>query len=191
MPSDVLDVQSNYHLVPWSISTYLVLVFEEVLGLLLLGWQSFLKYFAMKPNFSAFFILLSLFRITVLLSRSASDGGVIFIAVSTVVYSGTAEESSVAGTTGVMTIVGVYGPLRMHFWYETDIQEKDKKKAKNDKTEHGMEKTKSNRSQKSPHTTSTLGFLSLQRNTEESTAGRPKEEVFSINRAIVTQEKEG
>ncbi|GKF45895.1 hypothetical protein Tco_0135697, partial [Tanacetum coccineum] len=30
---------------------------------------------------------------------------------------------------------------------ETDIQEKDKKKAKNDKTEHGMEKTKSNRSQ--------------------------------------------
>ncbi|GKD87565.1 hypothetical protein Tco_1358719, partial [Tanacetum coccineum] len=31
--------------------------------------------------------------------------------------------------------------------YETDIQEKDKKKVKNDKTEHGMEKTKSNRSQ--------------------------------------------
>ncbi|GJX29181.1 reverse transcriptase domain-containing protein, partial [Tanacetum coccineum] len=30
---------------------------------------------------------------------------------------------------------------------ETDIQEKDKKKAKNDKTKHGMEKTKSNRSQ--------------------------------------------
>ncbi|GKD97110.1 hypothetical protein Tco_1381007 [Tanacetum coccineum] len=30
---------------------------------------------------------------------------------------------------------------------ETDIQEKDKKKAKNNKTEHGMEKTKSNRSQ--------------------------------------------
>ncbi|GJS77220.1 hypothetical protein Tco_0727101 [Tanacetum coccineum] len=27
-------------------------------------------------------------------------------------------------------------------------------------------------------------FVSLQRNTEESTAGRPKEEVFSINRAI-------
>ncbi|GKF90834.1 hypothetical protein Tco_0274535, partial [Tanacetum coccineum] len=26
---------------------------------------------------------------------------------------------------------------------ETDIQEKDKKKAKNDKTKHGMEKTKS------------------------------------------------
>ncbi|GKF90776.1 hypothetical protein Tco_0274477, partial [Tanacetum coccineum] len=30
---------------------------------------------------------------------------------------------------------------------ETDIQEKDKKKAKNDKTEYGMEKRKSNRSQ--------------------------------------------
>ncbi|GJS38882.1 retrovirus-related pol polyprotein from transposon TNT 1-94 [Tanacetum coccineum] len=30
---------------------------------------------------------------------------------------------------------------------ETDIQEKDKKKAKNDKTKHGMEKTKSIRSQ--------------------------------------------
>ncbi|GKD01695.1 hypothetical protein Tco_1171969, partial [Tanacetum coccineum] len=41
----------------------------------------------------------------------------------------------------------------------------------------------------SPHTTSTLGFLSLQRNTEESTAGRPKEEVFSIYRAIVTPRK--
>ncbi|GJX94976.1 hypothetical protein Tco_0349562 [Tanacetum coccineum] len=27
----------------------------------------------------------------------------------------TAGESSVAGTTGVVTIVGVYGPLRMHF----------------------------------------------------------------------------
>ncbi|GJX17487.1 retrovirus-related pol polyprotein from transposon TNT 1-94 [Tanacetum coccineum] len=37
---------------------------------------------------------------------------------------------------------------------ETDIQEKDKKKAKNDKTKHGMEKTKSNRSQ-IPHTTKT------------------------------------
>ncbi|GKB01746.1 RNA-directed DNA polymerase, eukaryota, reverse transcriptase zinc-binding domain protein [Tanacetum coccineum] len=31
--------------------------------------------------------------------------------------------------------------------YETDIREKDKKKAKNDQTKHGMEKTKSNRSQ--------------------------------------------
>ncbi|GJW86758.1 hypothetical protein Tco_0162098 [Tanacetum coccineum] len=31
---------------------------------------------------------------------------------------------------------------------ETDIQEKDKKKAKNDKTEHGTKKTKSNRSQR-------------------------------------------
>ncbi|GJZ56072.1 hypothetical protein Tco_0611265 [Tanacetum coccineum] len=40
---------------------------------------------------------------------------VIFIAVSTVVCSGTARESSIAGTTGVVTIVGVYGPLRMHF----------------------------------------------------------------------------
>ncbi|GKB30178.1 hypothetical protein Tco_0869579 [Tanacetum coccineum] len=30
---------------------------------------------------------------------------------------------------------------------ETDIQVKDKKKAKNDQTKHGMEKTKSNRSQ--------------------------------------------
>ncbi|GJS85203.1 hypothetical protein Tco_0751744 [Tanacetum coccineum] len=28
---------------------------------------------------------------------------------------GTAGESSVTGTTGVATIVGVYGPLRMHF----------------------------------------------------------------------------
>ncbi|GJX84288.1 putative reverse transcriptase domain-containing protein [Tanacetum coccineum] len=40
---------------------------------------------------------------------------VIFIAVSTVVCSGTAKESSIAGTTGVVTIVGVYGPLSMHF----------------------------------------------------------------------------
>ncbi|GJS45690.1 hypothetical protein Tco_0595811 [Tanacetum coccineum] len=31
--------------------------------------------------------------------------------------------------------------------FTTDIQEKDKKKAKNDQTKHGMEKTKSNRSQ--------------------------------------------
>ncbi|GKE40220.1 reverse transcriptase domain-containing protein [Tanacetum coccineum] len=31
--------------------------------------------------------------------------------------------------------------------FGTDIQEKDKKKAKNDQTKHGMEKTKSNRSQ--------------------------------------------
>ncbi|GKB85907.1 hypothetical protein Tco_0958179, partial [Tanacetum coccineum] len=41
--------------------------------------------------------------------------GVIFIAVSTVVYSGIARESSVVGTAGVVTIVGVYGPLIMHF----------------------------------------------------------------------------
>ncbi|GKD38393.1 hypothetical protein Tco_1258600 [Tanacetum coccineum] len=48
-----------------------------------------------------------------------------------------------------------YGDLRsviMHEshkskYLETDIQEKDKKKAKNDQTKHGMEKTKSNRSQ--------------------------------------------
>ncbi|GJS03327.1 hypothetical protein Tco_0319835 [Tanacetum coccineum] len=32
-------------------------------------------------------------------------------------------------------------------WYETDIQEQDKNKATNDKTEHGMEKTKSDQSQ--------------------------------------------
>ncbi|GKB95762.1 hypothetical protein Tco_0981899 [Tanacetum coccineum] len=36
----------------------------------------------------------------------------------------------------------------LNYTYETDIQEKDKKKAKNDKTEHEMEKTKSNQSQK-------------------------------------------
>ncbi|GJT35973.1 hypothetical protein Tco_0926392 [Tanacetum coccineum] len=41
--------------------------------------------------------------------------GVIFITVSTVVCSRTAGESSVAGTAGVVTIVGVYGHLRMHF----------------------------------------------------------------------------
>ncbi|GJR80892.1 hypothetical protein Tco_0151677, partial [Tanacetum coccineum] len=33
-------------------------------------------------------------------------------------------------------------------YLETDIQEKDKKKAKNDKTKHGMEKTKSNQGQR-------------------------------------------
>ncbi|GJR39883.1 putative RNA-directed DNA polymerase [Tanacetum coccineum] len=37
---------------------------------------------------------------------------------------------------------------------ETDIQEKDKKKAKNNKAKHGMEKTKSNQGQ-IPHTTKT------------------------------------
>ncbi|GJS65198.1 hypothetical protein Tco_0679762, partial [Tanacetum coccineum] len=41
--------------------------------------------------------------------------GVIFIAISIIVCLGTARESSVAGTAGVVTIVGVYGPLRMHF----------------------------------------------------------------------------
>ncbi|GKE19394.1 hypothetical protein Tco_1426971, partial [Tanacetum coccineum] len=40
---------------------------------------------------------------------------VIFITVSTDVCLGTARESFVAGTAGVVTIVGVYGPLRMHF----------------------------------------------------------------------------
>ncbi|GJR94040.1 hypothetical protein Tco_0266214 [Tanacetum coccineum] len=34
---------------------------------------------------------------------------------SIVFVQGTAGESSVTGTTGVATIVGVYGPLRMHF----------------------------------------------------------------------------
>ncbi|GJV54337.1 hypothetical protein Tco_1450078, partial [Tanacetum coccineum] len=46
---------------------------------------------------------------------SPKANGVIFIAVSTVVCSRTAGESSVAGTAGVVTIVGVYGHLRMHF----------------------------------------------------------------------------
>ncbi|GJS22226.1 hypothetical protein Tco_0450858 [Tanacetum coccineum] len=40
---------------------------------------------------------------------------------------------------------GSYYPKR--YWEETDIQEKDKKKAKNDKTEHGMEKTNRSQSQ--------------------------------------------
>ncbi|GJT43654.1 hypothetical protein Tco_0952369, partial [Tanacetum coccineum] len=46
--------------------------------------------------------------------------------------------------------------LGIHIVYlaETDIREKDKKKAKNDQTKHGMKKTKSNRSQ-IPHTTKT------------------------------------
>ncbi|GJX46823.1 hypothetical protein Tco_0272013, partial [Tanacetum coccineum] len=39
----------------------------------------------------------------------------IFKIVSTVVYSGTFGESSMAGTAGIMTVEGVYGPLRMHF----------------------------------------------------------------------------
>ncbi|GJZ33337.1 hypothetical protein Tco_0578773, partial [Tanacetum coccineum] len=40
---------------------------------------------------------------------------VIFITVSTDVCLGTARESSIAGTTGLVKIVRVYGPLRMHF----------------------------------------------------------------------------
>ncbi|GKE65084.1 hypothetical protein Tco_1519245, partial [Tanacetum coccineum] len=40
---------------------------------------------------------------------------VIFITVSTDVCSGTARESFIAGTAGVVTIIGVYRPLRMHF----------------------------------------------------------------------------
>ncbi|GJT28250.1 hypothetical protein Tco_0908525 [Tanacetum coccineum] len=39
--------------------------------------------------------------------------------------------------------------LHERYWYEIDIQEQDKNKATNDKTKHGMEKTKSNQSQRS------------------------------------------
>ncbi|GKD36328.1 hypothetical protein Tco_1251837, partial [Tanacetum coccineum] len=35
--------------------------------------------------------------------------------VSTVVHSGTSREFSVAGTAGIMIVVGWYGPSKMHF----------------------------------------------------------------------------
>ncbi|GJW67853.1 hypothetical protein Tco_0122277 [Tanacetum coccineum] len=41
----------------------------------------------------------------------------------------------------------VHGKDSLHWQKETDIPEKDKKKAKNDQTKHGIEKTKSNQSQ--------------------------------------------
>ncbi|GJZ12007.1 hypothetical protein Tco_0546766 [Tanacetum coccineum] len=39
----------------------------------------------------------------------------IFKIVSTVVHSGTFGESSVVGITGIVTVVSLYGPSRMHF----------------------------------------------------------------------------
>ncbi|GKC21549.1 hypothetical protein Tco_1023699, partial [Tanacetum coccineum] len=39
--------------------------------------------------------------------------------ISTAVRSGTAREFSVAGTTGIVTVVGWYGPFKMHFLKES------------------------------------------------------------------------
>ncbi|GJU02681.1 reverse transcriptase domain-containing protein [Tanacetum coccineum] len=52
--------------------------------------------------------------------------------------------------TGLVEAIDSLVPLDEHLatFRGTDIQEKDKKKAKNDQTKHGMEKTKSNRSQR-------------------------------------------
>ncbi|GKF00962.1 hypothetical protein Tco_0027885, partial [Tanacetum coccineum] len=84
------------------VSTFLFLVFEEVLRLLLVGSLSS--------------------------SEADSDGGVIGLAislpflscdivkiVSTVVHSGSSGEFSIAGTAGTVTVVGWYGPSKIHF----------------------------------------------------------------------------
>nr|GFA80785.1 hypothetical protein [Tanacetum cinerariifolium] len=86
---ETLYLNLLHYLTAYEVSTFLFLEFKEVLRLLLVGSLSS--------------------------SKADSDGGDVVKIVSTAVCSGTAREFFVAVTAGIVTVVGWYGPSKMHF----------------------------------------------------------------------------
>ncbi|GJW13447.1 hypothetical protein Tco_0017580 [Tanacetum coccineum] len=100
-------------LVPWSSIHILDFCFEEfpeVLHEILVGSEKLLMLVHKICEFDDLLVIRVLKFLSSSNPKMSKELGVIFITVSTVVCSGTAGESSVAGTAGVVTIVGVLVP---------------------------------------------------------------------------------